>query len=378
MRSRIVSLALLVSALVAVLSGPANAATSPLKWSHPTKLANQPLTALTCPDTSFCAAGAGRAVYTSSDPMRSSGRWLQHAIERPAVHGIDAEMTSLSCPSDNFCAGTVVNGPAEVVASNDPSEPGSRAWRSIGYGEIGSDSVLDIACPLSSLCLGGDQQGNVEHSRTPAVTDVSWTSTPVDSDSAACQTGSQSQTNVCPGDLSTLTCPARNFCVGVDSLGYVYSSEDPTGGANQWQTVRLAQWDQFPNFNQVYAQISCPTRTFCAFVFDPTGQIFTSTDPHGGDGAWHLAPIRDRFVQAISCASEKLCVAVDSKGYALTSADPAARAPSWVRSQIDRARSSTRAWYAPVQLGLTGVACPSTKACVAVDGFGNELVGDAS
>jgi len=65
---------------------------------------------------------------------------------------------------------------------------------------------------------------------------------------------------------------------------------------------------------------------------------------------------------AVSCASESLCVAVDSVGQALSTTDPTAANPTWTADPVDSGQS------------LTAISCPPGAPCVAVDGHGNVLV----
>ena len=70
----------------------------------------------------------------------------------------------------------------------------------------------------------------------------------------------------------------------------------------------------------------------------------------------YVDPTGGRFAN-ISCPSETMCVAVDSKGYVFTSLDPSNGASSvWVHEQI-----STEA--------LHDIACPSTSLCLATGGY---------
>ncbi|MFI5005062.1 MAG: hypothetical protein ACHQE6_08610 [Solirubrobacterales bacterium] len=66
----------------------------------------------------------------------------------------------------------------------------------------------------------------------------------------------------------------------------------------------------------------------------------------------------------VSCPSTALCVAVDAAGDALISTNPTAGAgASWRRVEIDPGRA------------LTGVSCASSALCVAVDGEGHASIG---
>ncbi len=81
---------------------------------------------------------------------------------------------------------------------------------------------------------------------------------------------------------------------------------------------------------------------------------------------WHkpvrVEPSRDGGVQAVSCPTSRLCVAVDASGHALFTTRPTRGAHSWSRPQrVDGSNS------------LTGVSCPTRRLCVAVDESGNVL-----
>ena len=52
--------------------------------------------------------------------------------------------------------------------------------------------------------------------------------------------------------------------------------------------------------------------------------------------SWSVPAVIDAHtLTGVSCASESLCVAVDSKGGALVSSDPRAPSPVWTRAQIE-------------------------------------------
>jgi hypothetical protein len=91
--------------------------------------------------------------------------------------------------------------------------------------------------------------------------------------------------------------------------GKVFASHHPTAGPSAWSTTGL----QEPSLGL----ISCPTATFCA-LGDGRGNLLTSARPTRGRAGWtrthipHETHVRE--LTAISCASPRLCVAVDHKG----------------------------------------------------------------
>jgi hypothetical protein len=107
---------------------------------------------------------------------------------------------------------------------------------------------------------------------------------------------------------------------------------------------------------------------------------------------------------AVSCASEFLCVAVDSQGNTFSTSDPTAALPSWSKTERDHGeaftavscapagpcvavdgggyasvgfRSGSPTWSAPTPIdagkALTGISCLSASLCVAVDDKGEVL-----
>jgi hypothetical protein len=78
---------------------------------------------------------------------------------------------------------------------------------------------------------------------------------------------------------------------------------------------------------------------------------------------------------SLSCASRRLCVAVDDFGNVISSAKPAGGADQWHALKLD-AKNVMFCTCDAYAVGLTGVSCPTTTYCAAVDGAGNVLVAD--
>src|ERR1019366_9098163 len=81
-------------------------------------------------------------------------------------------------------------------------------------------SLQAMACPNSTLCVAGDDSGNVVVSTSPTGGATAWTvSEQVD-----------------PGaQITGLACPAPNLCVAVGSTGDVAVSTHPAAGAQAWK-----------------------------------------------------------------------------------------------------------------------------------------------
>jgi hypothetical protein len=146
--------------------------------------------------------------------------------------------------------------------------------------------------------------------------------------------------------LAAPLCAALFAC-----LGAVPAAAAPTLG---WSRANIDE-------GRALNAVSCASETLCVAV-DEAGRALLSTDPNAEAGAtWSRREIDSgRALSAVSCASTSLCVAVDGEGGALVSTDPTAGAASnWNRVAVPGAGD------------LTGVSCASTSLCVAVDANGD-------
>jgi hypothetical protein len=120
-----------------------------------------------------------------------------------------------------------------------------------------------------------------------------------------------------------------------------------------------------PASNGGVQAVSCPSTRLCVAV-DASGHELFSTRPTGGKGSWSRAGRIDggNSLTGISCPTTRLCVAVDENGVVLTTTRPTKGARSWKRQgRVDTALGLDGGWA-----GLLGISCPTTSLCVAVDG----------
>lgn len=78
-----------------------------------------------------------------------------------------------------------------------------------------------------------------------------------------------------------------------------------------------------------------------------------------------LATLGANAITGVACPTARLCVAVDGSGHALTSTDPAGGSRAWTLTTVT---------HVPGGEGLVGVACPSASLCVAAGAFGDVVV----
>ncbi|MDQ2758999.1 MAG: hypothetical protein M3Y17_00795 [Actinomycetota bacterium] len=335
------------------------------------------LYAVSCPFPGLCVA-VGDVIATATDPTGPASGWtLSHAFPAGAVLG-----TSVSCPSVGLCVAGDSNG--DILTSTAPTDP-ARTWTNgnvlppvtvcAGSGPgassdcYQSDQQIDgISCPSSSLCVGfsspGDSSSQILTSSDPAAGAKAWRAF----DAASLP--------LSIGDLSGVSCPSARLCVVVGDYG-VATSTNPAGGSSTWKAYSVVLPDDYyatsPPRPDFLDAVSCPSASLCVAV-DNRGNVLASTDPTGGPGAWtkvfsSSVDAPNRFNGA-SCASATLCVAVDDRGNVVSSTEPAT-AGTWTVAHADSRTDFIRGH----QVSLTGVSCPSVSLCVAVDSAGNVVTG---
>ena len=135
--------------------------------------------------------------------------------------------------------------------------------------------------------------------------------------------------------LSGVSCPTQSFCVAVGGINTVAFSQAPTGGAAKWHVVHPAYDEPSQSCLEDGESLA-----FCSF---PRGSL-----------------------NAVSCASERLCVAVGYEGSVYVSTDPTGGAKAWSVGDVNEGGGATH---------LIGVSCPSPAFCMAVSGGSNNSNG---
>jgi hypothetical protein len=116
--------------------------------------------------------------------------------------------------------------------------------------------------------------------------------------------------------------------------------------------------------NNGLVAISCPSVKLCVAV-DGKGYVVTSTAPSTGARSWRRSSARIAVGAhgrvAIDCRSKGLCVVADETHDVFVSSRPAGGATSWMSVRVDASAD------------VTSVSCPSRIVCIAVDSDGNIL-----
>jgi hypothetical protein len=263
----------------------------------------------------------------------------------PPSHG--SVLHGISCVSEALCV--AVDDAGNVVISTAPASR-TGAWSVepvLAPTEIGG-----VSCASTSLCVavGG---AYVVTSPNPTGGPAAWTATIVD-----------------PGGrgINGVSCPSISLCVAIDSAGKVLTSTNPTGGASAWTITGVdLSPEGYMGANDIYA-VSCASPSLCIAV-DDAGNVLTSTNPTGGAGAWKVTNVDGfSYTYSVSCASGSLCIAGNWTGDLLSSTNPTGGTSAWTVTPVD---PEVHGDLTPS--AISGVSCPSTSLCVAVDQHGNVL-----
>jgi len=302
------------------------------------------------------AVGGEGRFLASTEPVGGIEAWTETQVGGSGA----ADLTAVSCPTEEFCA--AVDEAGSVFVSTDP-EQGAWVEKAIGAG----DPLTDVACSSSTFCVAGDDDGDVFVSEDPAEVAPAWKATELDAEdeitgiscpsSSLCVVVADEDvfTSTDPGagawsatgfdDFRDVSCPSPSFCAATTFTGVVVSDE-PDGGAGAWV--------ESPGGSSSAESISCPTETFCV-AMNYLAQVSASGDPGGVDPEWEEASLRpdSAIISGLSCPSSGLCVAVLESGALFTSTDPAGGAEAWDFSATE---GGNRA--------LSSADCPSASLCL--------------
>ena len=312
----------------------------------------QGMSGIACPSVSLCvAAGFPGDIVTSSRPLGGGSAWSVSQVERTPQPGLPplTGFTRVSCASISLC--TVTDGP-NVVTSSNPAG-GVSAW-TVNHvapaAPSGFNAVSGLSCAGGRSCVAFDRAGHVMTTSDATGGAAAWRIRKL---------------GVGYNMVSQVTCPSRSLCVAVDNAGNVVTSTDP-GVASTWKVAHVGE----------VGSLACASTSLCAMFNGATGDVIVSTGPAGGATAWRIFHIdtATNGVSGIACGSTSLCVAFDGAGDVLTSTDPEGGASAWHFSHVDHASISCGSHEMDTCQGtITALECPSANECVATDSIGYVL-----
>jgi hypothetical protein len=227
-------------------------------------------------------------------------------------------------------------------------------------GEAAKATVFGISCPTASLCVAVGNNNTIATSTDPTGDAGAWQIAHPGEGAVGIPHGTFNG-----HQIRAVSCPSSQFCVAASFEGLIYTSTDPTGGAEAW---RVADLDgEGPNTH--FYGVSCPSPSFCA-ASAGGAKIATSTNPTGGAGAWSVTQLEGPLeLRGISCVSPSLCVAVGDDGEDIR---PALSDNGEILTSTDPLAGAWRRVPAPAAQGnLYGVSCPSPVFCLSGDLLGN-------
>jgi hypothetical protein len=273
---------------------------------------------------------------------------LQNPTAGPAGWGAPqslnvGRLSGVTCPTADLCVASELYG--GLMITTDPAA-GAEAWRSGG-----PQGFFDsLACPSPELCVAIRSAVNgstsILESADPASRRAKWTTTATSAPRCVGSCGYQ------------LACPSIKLCVAVDGAGTLLSSTNPTGGRSAWLATRIAGGAPLRSLSA----ISCPSSSLCVVADGTRGRAFISRDPGGGATAWRAQQL-GFDPDWLACPLRTLCLANQRDSFSLSSQAPLEGARSWIWNRVDRAGA------------LTGISCPTTSACLAVDDTGHLISG---
>jgi hypothetical protein len=353
----------------------------------PVKIDNEgfnPLFGLACPTATQCTAvsGGGRAVTFNP---QSPGTPTAVVVDRSpggSVVGQNEGIFGVSCGSITSC--TAVDGNGQELTFN-PQSPGKPKLVRIDAGA----PLLDISCPLTTQCSAVDQHSEVTFNPLkPKPTKpksvlkdigigIAALDCPTATQCTAVRADQRSTFNprafhmhkpqtIDPGSdegISDIVCRSAHECVADDANGDAVTF-DAASGKILRKAIKV-------EVGESQIALACESGTLCTSVdndgmmlsFQPlTGKPIARAKIDAPVGLDAPSGDSNDELDGIACPTTKLCVAIDTLG-------------NVVRFNP---RSKHKATPKPVDAGhsLTGIACPTSSECIAVDSAGRALFGN--
>jgi hypothetical protein len=228
-----------------------------------------------------------------------------------------------------------VAGGTKIATSEDPTALNA-GWQPATFSGA---NLTSVSCPTATFCAASSSF-SVLLSTDPAGGFASWFAVqPLDGGG---------------GGLNAISCPNEALCVAVDDTGNVLATGIPDI-AGTWHKAHLTR--------RPLTAVSCGTQRLCV-ASDEFGQLFVSTDPLGGAGAWHAVHLPEAGLDfnAVDCVRALECLAFAGReGVVASSSRPSDASAPW------RVRRVTGAGDFPSPTP-TGLSCPTGGFCAALNG----------
>lgn len=299
---------------------------------------SQHLEAVSCTTGQAFPAGLCVAVDNSGDAVISTEPWGADPSWSVVPTGdSNPVLTSVYCLPGGWCtAGDTTGG--EIHATVDAGDPSSTTWSPRAVVN-GVDELTGVSCVAGGRCAAVDKTGHALISEDDAGT---WSGSTVDPGGKA---------------VGPVSCAGDGGCVAV-------RGEDAFVAADGF-----ASWSEYPQVDPGHELTAVSCAQAVCMAIDGSGDAVVAEDP-GGSPRWSSpSPVGDgATLTGVSCPSDELCVAVDGQGGFTFTTDPGAAAPTWSEPRTVDERVSGGGGVTKVR--LEAISCPSDELCVAVDALG--------
>ena len=286
-----------------------------------------------CASAQLCVAvdAASRAI-ASTNPTGGEAAWSQVAGVPDNVHDY-SRTPGVACAPGGLCLVFAHSG--YIAASATPASTG---WATARVD--GANHIRSAACPSVTLCVIGDNAGQLLTSVDPAGGAAAW-SAPVPVDG----------TN---GPVSP-ACPTAQLCVFADRAGFIFSTTSADKADPAWARAKIDP-------GHALIDLACPTAALCVAT-SPYGETVSSTAPASGVWSSPASAGEDLgSVSGVTCPSVSLCLLYNSTRLQ-SSANPAASTPTW---------STSYAYGAGEEAAR--IVCPAPSACIAPSDDGGAVL----
>lgn len=295
----------------------------------------------------------------SSQPhavLSGTARWKVEPVPSP-VNRTEAELTSVSCPAQNFCLAVGYSFPQGSGFSTLVESWNGSTWSIISSPNVSgySNQLFGVSCISATNCQA---VGNYNDPAGDFYTLVeSWNG------SAMSIVKSPNSANG-HGELYGVSCVSSTFCAAVgDSTRLNNTTLVETWNGASWSLAPSPSPGTISSFLQA---VSCVQTTQCTAAggYSTTGPLRTLVEVWNGT-AWSVVASPNKgksstsnLLAGVSCASANACEAVGSSGKATL-------VESWDGSTWSVVKSPNPSSLAR----FNGVSCVSATNCKAVGSF---------
>ena len=260
-------------------------------WTAPASIdGTVQINSVSCANASFCMA-----VDQEGNAMTYTGTgWSRPTrVDRSTF----PDLTSVSCASTTFCAAVDGNGNALVFDGKSwsaPQQVDPQAWTKT------SRDVPSLSCPADGFCVGIDPRGSAFY----YVGDSWQVASSLEPSAGAAPTARLK---------NSVSCASSTSCVATENLGGI-----ATYNGSEWSFPVVVDPGNY------ISSVSCPAANFCAAVDGLLPQGFNSGNGSGelfvyNGFTWSSPSSIDggAVIQSVSCATSGFCIAVDQSGHAI-------------------------------------------------------------